>query len=62
MDGDIRQTDRPAQTFVRPQRHHLGDQHTCEGHQGHEITAPVEGPAPTHQQQKCSHKQDQGQA
>ena len=61
MDGDIGQTDRPAQALVRPQRHHLGDQNACDGHQAHEIAATIEGTTPTHQQQKCSHKQDQGQ-
>ena len=59
MDADVPKPSLPAQAGVRPQAHTMGQQTTGQHHQGHEITAAIEGAAPADQHHNGAQKQKQ---
>ena len=57
MDAYVPQAGLPAQVWVRPQADPMGEQSASQDHQGHEITAPIEGTPPANQHHHGAHKQ-----
>ena len=59
MDADVPKPSLPAQAGVRPKADAMGEQAATQDHQGHEITATIEGAAPADQHHDGAQKQKQ---